>query len=231
MKISLCLLATRKYKQFCQPLLEDVKKYFLLNHEIEVNLFIDEIGEYYGDERVNVVQHLIVSYKFPEITLFRYRIMTSITYNSDYIFYMDVDMSIKATVSEEILGGIVAVRHPGFFRGGGSWETNEKSMCYTHPENRIYYFAGGVQAGSTKEYYRAMEFMRNIIDIDVKNGIMPVWQDESALNFFLTIKKPTVVLNPSYCMVEAQHLRKAWGISDLPEIIVALDKNHNEIRN
>lgn len=231
MNIILCLLATRKYKSFVQSLLDDVKKHFLLNHEIEVNLFIDEIGEYYGDERVRVLQTLIVSHKFPEITLFRYRIMTSKHYEADFVYYMDVDMEIRQNVGDEIFGDIVAVRHPGFFRGGGSWGNKKESTSYTYPENRIHYFAGGFQGGSNERYYRLMQQLSRDIDADEKNNVKAEWQDETYFNRALSEMKNFTVLNPSYCMVEQKHLQLEWGISQFPEIIVALSKNHEEIRN
>lgn len=231
MKIALNLLATRKYKQFVQSLIDDVKRHFLLNHQIEINLFIDEIGEYHGDDRVKILQTLIVSYKFPEITLFRYRIMCGKRYDADYIYYMDVDMSIRENVGEEILGDIVAVRHPGFYRGGGSWGDKKESMSYTYPENRVHYYAGGFQGGSNERYYRLMERLRNDIDADEKKGVMAEWQDETHFNQALSEMKNFTVLNPSYCMVENKRHQIEWGISQFPEIIVALDKNHEEIRS
>lgn len=230
-QVILLLIATRKYKDFVQSILNDVKKYFLINHDVTVEVFTDEIRTYEGDERVKVNQTLIVSYKFPFASMYRYRFFTSKEYPCDYIYYSDVDMGIENYVGEEIFGDVVAVRHPGFYNGGGSWETNEKSMCYTHPENRLKYYAGGFQGGSCKEYYRMMVFMKNLIDVDEKNNIVPVWHDESAWNFVLSVTKTITELNPSYCMVEQQHLREQWGISQFPAKIVALAKNHEEIRN
>lgn len=230
-KIALCLLATRKYDQFVQPLIEDVKKYFLPNHKIEVNLFVDKIGEYEGDERVSVVQHIIESYKFPYITLFRYKIMASVKYDADYIFYMDVDMGIVDTVGDEVLGDIVAVRHPGFFNGGGSWGDNEKSTSYTPVKNRVYYYAGGFQGGSRDKYYALMETLRDKIEEDESNGVLAEWHDETHFNRAISEMDGVKVLSPAYCMVEQQNLRELWGIAHISPKILALAKNHEEIRN
>lgn len=233
MKIALCLIATRKYKQFVQPLLNDVAKYFLPDHEIEVHLFIDELGEYHGSDRVKVIQDLIPSYGFPEATLYRYRIMTSKTYNVDYIYYMDVDMSICAEVGDEILQDIMVVYHPGFFAsGGGSWGDNKSSTSYTHPKYRRIYVAGGFQGGAYEMYYRLMKRLSKNIDEDERNGgVMAEWHDETHLNAAISEMRYYTALQPSYCMVEQHGLRKRWGIDHIPAIIVALAKNHNEIRS
>lgn len=102
MIITLFLVATRKYKQFVQPLIEGVKKYFLLNHDVTVELFTDEILKYEGDERVKINQTLIVSYQFPLASMMRYKCFTSKEYKCDYYFYSDVDMDFVSEIGEEI---------------------------------------------------------------------------------------------------------------------------------
>lgn len=231
MKITVCLLATRKYKIFAQPLIDSIKKYFLLNHEIEIVLFIDEVGIYEGDERVNVVQDLIVSYKFPEATLYRFAIMTSRTYDCDYLYYLDVDALVVSEIDENIFGDIVVVRHPGFDRmSGGSWETNKKSNAYTYEENRITYWAGGFSGGVYERYYRLINRMKRDIEDDEKNGIIPIWHDESILNFYLSEMKSFKELNSAYCMPEPMYLRQEWKIDDIEPKILMLDKDHKSIR-
>lgn len=233
MTIGLLLISTGKYRQFVQPLLEGVKKYFFVNHQIQVNLFTDCSDEFIGDERVKIKKHPIPSYKFPYATLYRYQIFCTQTYNDcDYLAYLDVDMAIVDYIDDSILGNIVAVRHPGFDKkGGGSWETNEKSMAYTYPENRIAYYAGGFNLGKREYYYRLMQRMKVDIEEDEKNGIMPIWQDESVWNRHLSETKAFKELDSSYCCVEQMHLRKLWGIDGLSPKIIALEKNHEQIRS
>jgi hypothetical protein len=241
MKIALLLIATRKYKQFVQPLLEDVKKYFLTGHQVEVHLFTDDLQpEYTGDERVSVKKHIIPPYGFPQATLYRYKIFTSRYYEGcDYLFYIDVDMSIVAPVGDEILHELVVILHPGFACvGGGAWCTNEKSTAFIPPELRKLYFAGGFQGGRITFYYAAMMVMRDNIELDEKNNAIPEWHDESHWNSFVVVFNEKlkdhgnlVVLDSSYCMVEQQHLREKWKIDHLEPKIIALEKKHEEIRN
>ena len=56
------------------------------------------------------------------------------------------------------------------------------------------------------------------------NGIIAIWHDESHLNKFFTINKPTTILSPSYCYPES------W-ILDYNKKLLALDKDHESIRN
>ncbi len=236
MKVSICLIATRRYHIFVQPLIDSIKKYFLLRHTIEINLFTDDLSkEYFGDERVTVVKDLIPSYGFPEATLYRFAILTSKEYYCSYIYYIDIDALIVSEIDESILGDIVAVRHPGFDKmGGGSWETNKNSNAYTYEENRNVYYAGGFNGGTNERFYRLMTRMKRDIEDDEKRGVIPVWHDESIFNFYLSEMKPSEYfreLDSRYCIPEPMHLRQAWNIDKLEPKILMLDKNHAEIRS
>lgn len=236
MKVTICLIATRKYKSFVGPLLEDIKEYFLKGHFIDVWIFTDEIKlqpwAYQKDERVTINQELIPSYGFPEATLLRYQIMCSREYNTDYLFYLDVDYRIVSTVTDEFLGNVVAVLHPGFSCvGGGSWCTDKKSNAYTYPEFRKQYFCGGTQGGKYEYYYPIMKRLAREITDDEKRGVRCEWNDEQHWNKFLSEYKEFKILDSSYCMVEEQHLRERWKLTHLTPKIIALKKNHQEIRS
>lgn len=232
-KITICLISTRKYFIFVQPLIDSICKYFLLRHDIEVHVFTDNITlPYYGNERVTITKHQIESYGFPEATLFRYAIMTSIEYDSDYIYYLDADMMIVSEIDEEILGDIVAVLHPGFSCvGGGSWCTDENSLAFTFEHDRKLYFAGGVQGGKTEHFYAVMVRLKTYIEGDRQRGVKAEWNDESHWNSIVPTLRGVKVLDSSYCLVEQKNLQKAWKIDHLPKRIIALSKDHEKIRS
>lgn len=234
MTIGICLIVTRKYSVFLQPLVDSIKKYFLLNHTIEIHVFIDDLAiPCEGDERVKVYRELIASYKFPEVTLFRYAIMCSKKYTCDYLYYLDVDYLCVSEITEEILhDGLVAVLHPGFSMvGGGSWCTDKASNAYTFPEYRKQYFCGGTQGGSTEHYYRAMEQMKIMIEDDERRKVRAEHNDEQHWNKLLSEHKSFKILDSSYCMVQQPHLQKLWRIDRLTPKILALEKQHEEIRS
>jgi len=232
MTAGILLIATNKYKQFVQPLLDGLVQNFLPTMNLEVHLFTDEAREYQSSPRVEVQQHLIEPYRFPEATLLRYEIFRQRTYPTcDYLYYMDIDMGIADQVGTEILGNLVAVLHPGFYKGGGSWEDRVISASYVAPEDRKKYYAGGVQGGRMDYYYSAICKLADMIKEDQTIGIVPVWHDESAWNCYLANLMGFKVLTPSYCMPEQMELREKWGLSNLPVKIIALEKNHVEIRS
>lgn len=251
--IAVCLIATNKYKQFVDPLITSIKNNFLKKHNICVHVFTDDIGQCmernagnffsYDPDRLTIIYHKIPSYGFPEATLLRYRIFSdakSFLEKSDHVFYLDVDMRIENEVGDDILDGeLTAVRHPGFFmnNGWGSPNVDPRSTAYILPPLRKKYFAGGFQGGQTESYLYVCDFLANNIDHDIKNSVMAEWHDESHWNAFLNYNMYTVrvrslnELTPSYCMVEQIDLRGKWGILNLEPKIVALKKNHAELRS
>lgn len=231
--IGILLIATNKYKQFVPQFIESASKFFMKERKLNIYLFTDgEIPDLFiVSERVNIFKITIPSYKFPEATLYRYKIFLKdcLWRDCSHVFYFDVDTRIVAPIGDEMLGRLVAVRHPGFDKvGGGSWEKNKNSLCYT--ENCKAYYAGGVQGGETLAFMEAMQDMDKMIDIDLANGIMPVWHDESAWNCFLSECGNFKELDSSFCMVQQRELRRKWKIDGLEPKVIALEKNHELVR-
>lgn len=240
-KIGVLLISTGKYHIFVQPLIDDIDKHFFVGHEIEIYLFSDRemnIELRKSECRINVVRVPTEHKPFPHPTLKRYEFFTNAAdkITSDYLFYLDVDMGIVGDVGEEILpdeshGGLVVTHHPGFYRGGwGSTNCNPASKAWIPEEQRKTYFAGGFNGGETKAFLAmAKELSENIAD-DESRGVMAEWHDETHLNAYMSTRNPKK-LTPEYCMVEQQELRDRWGIAHFAPKIIALAKNHAELRS
>lgn len=233
--ISICIIATNKYKEFVPQLVFSIEQYFLPYHDKEVNLFVDTewpIAD--GGRKVKIIQHRIPPYTFPDATLKRFEIMTSVPKEDygDYIFYLDADMLCVDFIGEEILNDITVVAHPGYFNNPhnkGTWETRAESTCYVKSEKRIVYVAGGFNGGATNSFYAIMQIMKGWIDKDISNGIKPIWDDESALNKLISFSDIGKVkyLTPEYCCPEPVSKRIAWGINHFTPKILALEKPKN----
>jgi hypothetical protein len=165
---------------------------------------------------------------WPAMTLKRYHIMSGADLSGyDYVYYIDADMRFVAPVGDEIFGELVGVQHPGFYRGGGSWEDNQASQAFVYTRMRKQYIAGGFQGGS--DYATVMPFLMHMIDEDEKTGNRATWNDESHWNALFAYSPNILqfkILDPSYCMVEEPAKRKAWGIDHFEPKIIALSKDH-----
>jgi histo-blood group ABO system transferase len=151
----------------------------------------------------------------------------------DYCYYFDVDMGIVDKVGDEVLSdGIVATMHPyqSFMpKESRSYDRNPKSLAYVAPgEEGEYYYAGGFNGGSTKEFLKMSEVIADRVTKDLENDVIALWHDESQMNRYLIDNPPALSLTPSYCFAEEQMDNKDYPYE--PKII-ALKKNHAELRS
>lgn len=235
------LISTGKYKQFVQPLINQIDKYFLPEYKKTIFVFSDE---YMCDlDAISTIVHIpIPAYKWPYPTLLRYMLFDDnkeLLKRCSHLTYMDVDMAIVAKVGDDILvdEGLVVVRHPGFYIsdgwGNGDNENPRESTSYMPPENRKHYYCGGVQSGTAEAYLQLSKTLARNIKEDEANGVMAIYHDETHYNKYVNENVnnvPIKELIPSYCMVEQPHLQQLWGIDTLPKIIIALSKDHKTIR-
>jgi histo-blood group ABO system transferase len=240
-RVVLLVVATNKYLRFVEPLLASADRYFLPGHSYEVLLFtnLDHSVECrkLADERAGRARgkvHLkhIEHSPWPMMTLLRYRFFTQAAkaiLGYDYAFYSDCDMRFVAEVGEEILGeGLTAVRHCGFHDKGRAlftYETRPESRAYIPSGEGLHYFAGGFQGGRSAAYVQAAADCSKQIDDDLSREITAIWHDESHWNALLW-RHPhgLTILDPGYCMGERMR-------TPYPSMILALDKNHSEIRS
>lgn len=156
-------------------------------------------------------------------------------------------------------GGITAVRHLHQLTSEwssvqkGSPETDPASAAYINPQEVMHgYYAGGFQGGTANEFMDAAKTIAAAIDTDDANGIMAKWHDESHWNRYLHEHIPAVSLSQSFvypesCMpyaIDACKERKLaepatacsdtcyfQGLDSIPPVVIARDKQHDEIRS
>lgn len=238
-KVGIILISTRKYDIFLQPLIDSMEEFFLKGEPYDIYLFTDKPEVKLESTRGIIHRRAIPSYAFPFATLYRYKTMVKNidVFTSRYLFYLDVDMRLVSEVGDEMLGsGLTVVQHPGYFNGGwGSRKTHPSSISYLPPSMWHDYYCGGTQGGTTEEYLEMAKILNEAIDIDMdtaqhmgytkNDGILAEWHDESFYNWYIkTHAGPLHILTPSYCYPES------WNIP-FEKKILALDKNHKEIRS
>jgi len=232
MKICILTIATNKYIQFVERLLNNIEENFLEGHEIQCLLFTDhEIEESSDNVRIAQVDHE----PWPMPTLKRYNyFMREKEFISqfDYCFYFDVDMGIVDKVGDEVLSDLVATMHPyqSFYQPKDrSYDRNPKSLAYVAPgdEGELYY-AGGFNGGKTERFLEMSEVLADRVSKDLENDVIALWHDESQMNRYLIDNPPTLSLTPSYCFAE-----EFMGNPQYPyePKIIALKKNHDELRS
>ena len=230
LKICILTIATNKYIHFVQNLYDTIDENFLNGNHIEGLLITNHEVDSSENIKVSTIDHE----PWPMPTLKRYNyFMKEYDYISkfDYCFYFDVDMKVVSQIKEdEVVGDLVAVQHPYKINETPeqfSYERRSKSTAHISHQEGKHYYAGGFNGGSTKEFLKMSEKIANNVIADLNNGIVAVWHDESHMNRYLIDNPPSLSLTPSYCYAE-----EFWG-TDYPyePKIVALKKNHNELRS
>lgn len=240
-KINLCVIATAKYTDFLPQFLESAAEHFMGGHEVKFCIFTDKVQEvckivYPRVWNANNVYIFEIEHKpWPYPTLHRFHFFLehkSDLPDADYLFYCDVDSRFVAPIGEEILGDLVAVQHCGFIGERGTYETRPQSMAYIPPHKGEKYFGGGFLGGESTTFWMACCELAQNIDIDERNGITAIHNDESHWNKLLVDSPPTVILSPDYHYPETPEKSTKWarlGLSFEPKILL-LNKDHKEIR-
>lgn len=233
MKICVLNIATNKYFQFVEQLLNSVEENFLNGHEISALIFTNhEIEETSDNVKISQIEH--ETWPIPTLKRYHYFLKEKDYISQfDYCFYMDVDMRIENKVGDEILGNLVATQHPGFWYktpNDFSYERRPESTAYIPYEEGKMYYAGGFNGGTPEHFLKMSEIIVNNIDRDLDKGLVAVWHDESHMNRYLLDNPPSVELTPSYCYPEAVRFNPTgWNVPFEPKI-VALEKNHSTVR-
>jgi len=221
-KVGLLIVATGRYIQFVEPLIQSADKYFCTNHHVTYFVFTD--GEVPNHENIVRIEQKRLGWPYDTMMrLSMYDMHRDILSEMDYLFATDADMLFVDTVGDEILSDRVATQHPGFVGRRGTYETNSISTaCVRHQEGQ-HYFAGGFNGGSSKEFLKMARTITENINKDLEKHFIAVWHDESHINRYFIDNPPTVILSPSYCYPESWHI-------PYQKRLLALDKNHGAMR-
>lgn len=204
MKIGLLNIATNRYLEFADNLYDSADKYFLSNGDHEIYYFLfTNIPDKVKKDNVKVIEQK--HYPWPGMTLRRYEIFCK-NYdelsNMDYLYYCDIDMLFVNTVGNEIIGDLVATRHPGYWNQVPDllpYDRNPASMAYIPHTHGYQYYAGGFNGGTSENFLKMSEdIYKNILE-DQKIGYIAEWHDESYMNRYFLDNPPSVILDPSYC--------------------------------
>ncbi len=229
MKIALLNIATNKYISFLPKLYTTANMFFLKNHEVDYFLFTNLNIQVNNCER-KVITKKIEHKPWPYMTLYRYKFFTEAEEQLkeyDYLYYCDVDMFFNSEVEDEIISDLVGTIHPGFFNKSKdkyTYETNPESTAFLANDDGEHYYAGGFNGGSSAEFLKMAKTIDKNITEDESKNIIAEWHDESHLNKYFSINKPTTILNTLYCFPD-----KGW--SSVPPKLIAITKDHELYRN
>ena len=244
MNVNFLVIATNKYFQYLESLLDSADQFFLRDEHVAYSVFTDQVEE--GEALVaakpygeSVKFYEIEHRPFPYPTLYRFHFFKRFEQNigaiADYFFYMDVDSVITREITaRDVVSARTAVQHCGYVDARGAYEKNRRSTCYVPRNQWGTYFGGGFWGFSRDEFWKFTDTAVRMIDLDASRGITPRWHDESVLNRYLITNPPHKILTPSYHWPQNHvTIHQQWKDKGKSYecVIMLLDKNHAAVRN
>ncbi|XP_075038310.1 histo-blood group ABO system transferase 2-like [Mixophyes fleayi] len=238
-RIGLFVFAVKKYIRFLQPFLESAERFFMVGHKVTYYVFTDKVSDVVkpkiANGRVLQLHEVTADQRWQDVSMRRMDTLQVFTKEHmpkeiDYLICADVDMVFNDHMGVEILGDLVATLHPGFFLSepeSFSYERRPISAAYIPHGQGDFYYMAALYGGKVEEIYKLSMACQKGITEDKKKNIEAVWQEESHLNKYLVYNKPTKVLSPEYLW--ATGLPHGEFIKKIR--FLAVDKNHNEVRN
>jgi hypothetical protein len=238
LKIGILYICIGKYSVFWNNFYKSVEKNFLPGIEKTYFVFTDS-PEIQCNENIFIIRQDDLGW--PKNTLLRFNFFLKAKHlweECSHLIFFNANLIVEKTISpDEILpdgindDGLFVTVHPGFYNREFSCfplERNQKeSTAYVGDRESDRYFAGGLNGGLTKEFTRLIETLDSNIELDLNNGIIAVWHDESHINSYMMGRNPKII-SPSYLYPEN------WTLPFDRKILVLDKKNfggHSFLRN
>lgn len=234
-KIAVLYISTGRYICFWNDFYTSAEKHFLPRHKKTYFLFTDHDDLSVPDNVVKIHQEQLPR---PHITLKRYHFFSaieSLLKKFDYIYFVNGNTIITQDINEEIFPNntqkIMVTLHPGFYRTNPrhvTYDRNPKSRAFIPLNQGTYYVMGGFNGGTAAGFLEMSKKLKAETDIDLNNGIIPRWHDESLLNRYVETQiqngKTPLILLPVYGILQS-------GFSNMNEFrplgkIKILDKSN-----
>jgi hypothetical protein len=233
MEINILTICTGKYSIFFDGFYNSCERYFLKNHKKKYFVFTD--GNILENDSINKIYQSKLGW--PYDTMMRFDMFNSIKdkLSGDYVFFFNVNMSFVSEVGDEVLPKenndfLMGVIHPGYYKSNINqfpYERRKESNFHIDFGNGVNYYQGCFNGGRNKEFMEMSHILSKKINNDISNGIIPIWHDESALNWYYNGKNP-LGINPGYAYPESFMI-------PFEKKIIQIDKNkfggHEKLRN
>lgn len=143
--------------------------------------------------------------RWQDISMMRMKSISDIIENEirhhfTHVFCFDVDQEFVGRFGSEALGDSVALLHTYYYRlpkNMYTYDHNPQSQAYM--ETGDFYYHAAVFGGTWKSVKAICDACYQSIMEDKENGVEALWHDESHLNKYFWIHKPSRLLSPEYC--------------------------------
>lgn len=206
----LVVLSRQRYLEaYIEAFLQSAERHFMLGLPVTYYVFTDKPDKLphikLGPQRRMKVLQVQRDARWQDISMMRMKtiaetIESDIRHHCQYVFCFDVDQVFTGRFGPEALGESVGLLHAYYYRLPKrfyTYDRNPKSMAYM--EKGDFYYHAAVFGGSWQRVKALTEACHQGIMEDKKNNVEALWHDESHLNKYMLLHKPSRVLSPEYC--------------------------------
>uniref|UniRef100_A0A3B4B4C8 Alpha 1,3-galactosyltransferase 2 n=1 Tax=Periophthalmus magnuspinnatus TaxID=409849 RepID=A0A3B4B4C8_9GOBI len=208
--VALTVFAVGRYLEaYLETFLVSAEKHFMVGFPVMYYVFTDQtdkvpfiaMGPHRYIRTIKVERHS----RWQDISMMRMKaisevIISEIQYLYSYVFCFDVDQIFTGRFGSEALGESVALLHAHYYKlpkNLFTYDHNPKSKAYM--ETGDYYYHAAIFGGTWQNVKTIVDECLASIMEDKKNGVEARWHDESHLNKYFWLHKPTKLLSPEYC--------------------------------
>lgn len=199
MKIGILYIGIGRYSCFWPEFYESCERNLVPGAEKHYYVFTDKESEIGGDEHVEVFHQDDMGW--PLNSLFRFKMFHRICDRlkvNDFLFFFNSNARVVRTVeAADILPEKEDFSALCMATGAelGFEKRPESAACVPQGPVRNYY-SGALNGGKCAPYLELVKACDAMVDTDLRNGIMPVWHDESVINRYL-MDKPVKAMTRS----------------------------------
>ncbi|XP_071346212.1 alpha-1,3-galactosyltransferase 2-like [Trachinotus anak] len=158
-----------------------------------------------GPQRSLKVVYVEKHSRWQDISMMRMKaiseaIESEICHHFHYVFCFDVDQEFKGRFGSEALGDSVALLHAHYYKSPKqmfTYDRNPKSKAFM--ETGDFYYHAAIFGGYWENVKKLLDACYLNIMEDKLNNVEALWHDESHLNKYFWLHKPSKLLSPEYC--------------------------------
>uniref|UniRef100_A0A3P9IT32 Alpha 1,3-galactosyltransferase 2 n=1 Tax=Oryzias latipes TaxID=8090 RepID=A0A3P9IT32_ORYLA len=216
--VALTVFAVGRYLDaYLNTFLTSAEKHFMVGLPVTFYVFTDQPEEV-PNITLAPLRHLKVIEverysRWQDISMMRMKTISEIIekelrHNFNYVFCLDVDQEFKGRFGSEALGESVAVLHVYYYKlpkTQFTYDRNPKSKAYMTEGD--YYYHAAVFGGSCDKVKALADYCYLSTMEDKLNDVEALWHDESHLNKYFWLNKPSRILSSEYCFDPLIHYK------------------------